>query len=1116
MEACISCEGIVDAATRQCLRCGSAQPEPGDAENGSRGGTREELSAGVGTGGHEPQQLPIARTAGEIAKPPPAALTEIAGPSAAQATEAAAAEVMEAAAEVVTQAAADALQEAAADKKESGDDDRPLIDIFRARRIKLQTLPPPLRLPMYAAIVQTVLVALLLLAGLKVSQPVVSSGVQDQAGGNYIVPLAVFVVMAISVAAGYWLALAGAMRVRAAAGLPIITATTITLAAEPISKLSAGPAVEPHEWLRWVQLGVLALLWAWELWNLAAQQLARRGKAGHKSPAGNRLGVVMTGVLAVIVAYYALEFAIWGSYTQAGRTAAGTGFLLDDLSFQAILLPVFLTLVVLMGSTDMLDWGDHIAARRTAWLKLDNHQWLLPVLTPATACLVIASVLRTHLGKALPELMAGVIVAGIVGLLVYSGTGYIGWSDDVRSKAVLVGAIAVFSYTTVFANVTSTLGGAAGLSSLFDSQLYWLISTPVLLALLTAGLFLLAGGRSGKHKPGAIGLFLAMIGTLTLIAEVPEFVNVRKLPSVTPWQPYTLVSSVQLAAALGALTWVGWLMAHKRLKTAADQLASIFLLLIGLEIVAVILDLLRASATLSKHSAFALAGIFLLTGLWNLITSGDKLNSEQPAAALYPRDGRVTLFAGYTLIANATLVYLGTLRVPAAGAPPSDYLTADFTPEGLGILGLALVVLTFILRWPQRPRPIVAAEAERGAAAPAWRLAPKTIQRGILGAGVVVTIVALVFVSVSAAPRLAQASAQQVSLPYQALIPGPGCDSGGTLSLPSGDSSLPRGDWSVPPGFPITTRCLRTGLQVAAAHRGSGDVQFLPPSGTFPQNYRVSVQVNLSHMPDGCASIYTRSTSAGHYVTSICTNALPGAQTYVWGIQRVDSATFKQLALGTVPKANEYTLAATAANSTQQITIDGASASVSDAKFSATRSISLGISDSSPQGGSAVFSNFRFMPLPAHPRLGPSASATPSQRPPQASASASATPSPASPSSASIRDQVSSWFVNGGRAELDLLSARVTAVGLAQTYAAAGRACSELATAVTAAQADPPIPDAPAQTWLTRALANFGTAAAICQQAATAHSLALLNKAAVPMRAANADIRQVFVATAHD
>ena len=1092
MEACFSCDGMVDAATRQCSRCGRAQPEPCAAESGSPSGGRDDGQAEAGTGRADSHRRPGPSAAGKVTEP--------------------------SAASVTAEPAARPIEQAAAEEERPGDG-KPLRKIFHDRRINLKDrhlASSPLRLLIYAAFAQTVIVALLLLGGLKVSQPSVSSGVADQAGGTFLVPTAVFIVMATSVAAGYCLVLAGALRVRAAAGLPIVAATTITLAVVPISTLHAGAAIEPHEWLRWAQLGVLGLLWAWVLWRLATRQWPGGAEAEHGSSGERKHGAVLVGVLAAVVAYYAVEFVVWGSYAQAGQTARGTGFLLDDLSFQAVLLPVFLTLVVLLGSTDLLGWGELIAARVRA-RATPSHSWIFLILTPLAACLVIANALHAHPGEALPELLVGAVLAGIVGLLVRLGTGYTGWSDDLRGKLVFVGVILVFVYMTVFSNITEELAMAAGLSSLVDKQLYWLISTPILLVLLTVGLFLVARGQVGKRKrnTGPTGLFLAMVGILILIVELPEFVSLksRKLPWVIPWQQFSLLSGIQLAAGTGALVWIGWLLAHKRLsKKAVGPLPSIFLLLVGLGLVTLIIDLLQGIEELGNHSAFALAGFFLLITLWGLITSGDQLNK---ASAHYPRDGRIMLFVGYTFIANATLVFLGTLRVPVTGTGPPEFLTSDYvSPAGVGILGTALVVMAFIMRPRELARSSAPAAASRAEATPAKAipatagagpatrdLNPVIIQRGILGAGALVTAVALIFVGVSAAPHLANVSAQLVSQPYRAFVPVRGkCDEGGA-------------SWTVPPGDPITTNCVgKIGLQVEAAHPGAGDIQLLLPGGPFPGNYRVSVQVNLRHMPDGCASIYTRASAAGHYSSYICTNTLNGAQVYVWGIQEIGSKMFKQLGSGIVRKANVYVLEATAANTIQQITVDGSSAAFTNGALAATEFVSLGISDSGKQGGSVIFSNFTFTPLAAQPRLSPSTALTPLPALPPPSAGASA-----APSAASIKDQVSAWFVNGGQAELDLLAARVHAVGLATTtYAALGKACSALATAVRTAQADPPIPDPAAQVWLTKALNEFGKAAAICATGSASHSLAVVNEAAVPMHTATTDIKQVWEVTGND
>ena len=80
---------------------------------------------------------------------------------------------------------------------------------------------------MWLAIAQIVLVAILM-ALQKVRQPQVNSSVLDPAGGTFAVPLAVFVFMTVSVAAGYWFGLAGALRVRASVGIPVAALATWT------------------------------------------------------------------------------------------------------------------------------------------------------------------------------------------------------------------------------------------------------------------------------------------------------------------------------------------------------------------------------------------------------------------------------------------------------------------------------------------------------------------------------------------------------------------------------------------------------------------------------------------------------------------------------------------------------------------------------------------------------------------------------------------------------------------------------------------------------------------------------------------------------------------------
>ena len=157
-----------------------------------------------------------------------------------------------------------------------------LKETFREHRVVLKDLDGPLKLFLRLAFVQTAIVAILL-GTQELGQPLANSGVIDTLGGMYAVPSLDLIAAAVSIPLGYCLALAGALRIRRAAGLPIIAAVTITLAVVPISKLSVGGAdVGQHAdeiWLRWAQLGVLALLWVRALSRLPRPLLNATGEA---------------------------------------------------------------------------------------------------------------------------------------------------------------------------------------------------------------------------------------------------------------------------------------------------------------------------------------------------------------------------------------------------------------------------------------------------------------------------------------------------------------------------------------------------------------------------------------------------------------------------------------------------------------------------------------------------------------------------------------------------------------------------------------------------------------------------------------------------------------------
>ena len=75
MEACFSCDGMVDAATRQCSRCGRAQPEPCAAESGSPSGGRDDGQAEAGTGRADSHRRPGPSAAGKVTELSAASVT---------------------------------------------------------------------------------------------------------------------------------------------------------------------------------------------------------------------------------------------------------------------------------------------------------------------------------------------------------------------------------------------------------------------------------------------------------------------------------------------------------------------------------------------------------------------------------------------------------------------------------------------------------------------------------------------------------------------------------------------------------------------------------------------------------------------------------------------------------------------------------------------------------------------------------------------------------------------------------------------------------------------------------------------------------------------------------
>lgn len=189
--------------------------------------------------------------------------------------------------------------------------------------------------------------------------------------------------------------------------------------------------------------------------------------------------------------------------------------------------------------------------------------------------------------------------------------------------------------------------------------------------------------------------------------------------------------------------------------------------------------------------------------------------------------------------------------------------------------------------------------------------------------------------------------------PYTARIPGYGCDKGAGQWQPLADRESAG-----------SLHCLANGMQLTspANSKTIAEEEFYWLNGHFPQNYRVSAQIDVSAANDGCAGLATReqadSDSYGSYEFVICSDGS-------WTIA-LNTTKFQMLAQGTVQAQNVYTITAESKGSAQSLYINGQLIqTVKDTHLTKTDHLALeaGLYNSS-QETIAIFSHFLFTPLP--------------------------------------------------------------------------------------------------------------------------------------------------------
>ena len=786
------------------------------------------------------------------------------------------------------------------------------------------------------ALGQTVVVAVLLVTQF-VPQPYVSSGVADQGGLAYGVPLASFVVMTLSLAAGFGMLLTGAFRSGARLRFGILAVVTLLLAIQPVTSLisaDAGHAYSLALAFSAAQLAVLAVWWRWSTRPVL--------------------------VWVLLPAYYLLAAGVWLVYAVHGRASAGTGVVLHGLAAALLLLPLVLVFPILSFSTDWVGRVQRITGRVLLFRDPRRGRLRFSRPLPYATAIIAAALLAGEIlaGDGLAGGLAAVLVMAAVMILLFRLAGIDRhWPREVAPPWIFAGA-AVF--VIVFLLLADLDPFPPGRPDLLVGTAAALAQVPLALAAFLLAVALILMGRGSRPQLAAGGLLLAMVALVILAATYPA--ALAALGARTP-QPRDLLGAVDVAAGAAALGWLALVRYRRQWGGHDARVRQVLVLLVSLAAIRGVYALLHWSAGLGPQFTLVLAGFFLIPPLWTYLMP---VARRRFAARHDPADrpglgqllgvlggaqktgsgggddrGPQLLKTGFVLVSNSMFVYLGTFRAAASGAVQPDFLHSDLTASaGLLLLGPPVVILGFALRSRFRgrfrgPREATGTAADR-------RAGPLVAALGAAAVVFTVTLFAVAF------PRSVHASENQ---PYRAVVPGATCD--------DGDAS-----WAIPAPPPLGIACTPRALRITVAAHRTSTLSFVPPDGYFAGGYRLSVHVDFGRLASGCVTLETRVTAAGYYWASVCGRG-------TWAIARSRGRTLTFLSDGPVAPARAYTVQVTAQGASQRLAIDGHQvAVVADLRYPSTARLVLGVQNLTGQAGQAELSRFAFTPTGTTARAG--------------------------------------------------------------------------------------------------------------------------------------------------
>jgi hypothetical protein len=538
-------------------------------------------------------------------------------------------------------------------------------------------------------------------------QPQVAAGISSNFPSAHL-PVAAFVVIALSLALGWCFILTGALQVHWGLRFPVVALVTVGLGYYPVVQLMSDSGLSGRPFtgevrLAWLQLGILGLFWVWSIGLLATEMRKgdrRRATAGRRRFPGNTFLLVS----ALVLIYEGATLGVWLDYRQAGVPLRGS-VLADALTGQIFVLPLLLAVVIFWSSTDLIGWGELGArmlvtlARKVDGEKRTSRPYLLMILTGVAAAGIVIDVVRVYGRAALLSLVIAAALTVVVVLLAYWARLGQGWPVQMpiptrlAGLAFMVGEFALvyplgFALANWWGLPVDSAGPAIGV----------ILGILVDVLAIMLGLILLARARQRqRYSAGATGLLLIMAALLVVVGNLQLVLAV--LAPGGMHVPLHLLAGIRLLAALSVLILVVWLIAQPR--SARDEsrlLTAALLLLAGLQTIEWSFDVADAQTALGRISAVTFAAVFFVAVLWDVATSGEEITNAD--SDQFPRDGRVLLYLGYTMVAASVLLYSAAVQIPVAGALSPDALSSgNDAALGLLILGLPTVALGIALRF---------------------------------------------------------------------------------------------------------------------------------------------------------------------------------------------------------------------------------------------------------------------------------------------------------------------------------------------------------------------------------------------------------------------------------